>query len=447
MLKRYRIPEEIWKVTALLIISLSITLYAQEQPTTEPVADTLTGQITLQTGVVSDHPIDVYIFSSDNQFIDRTRTNLEGGFEITVAENPSYRIIISSPLYRPVLLQINTSELPIDVMLAAGDLDGDGCIMMNDLRMMTYAMNNQNLTYDLTGDDMTNVQDLTVVSHNYDSDCVPHLLPQIHVSNSTAPVEVTAEVTAEILLDSVTTMTPTVIPEVTSEVLDVEVTEEVVSTLPAEATEDVVSTLPAEATKDVVESTEEVGSIPEAEATEDVAPTPEAEATDEIVTTEEEVEPEQTSEPKIAQTVTATEVEATVEVQLIDEVATTPTAGTVTTPISATASIQLTEQLTPTITGIMIPASTTEEIISTITLAALPTITPTATMIPAEQPTIINSDEPEHTATVNDPHPVTSLPSPSATFIPTLESTTTFAPTATNNSTDSVETAEIVSPP
>jgi hypothetical protein len=295
-----------------------------------------------------DHSgIDVTVLDLDGVMVTSTQTDETGSFSLNVPAVPYFWLIFSAPLHQRQAYLMQPDMSMSDVMLLGGDLDADGCINSTDLsQLITYLDTSDDTGTDISGDGMTDVVDLAILTGNFDPTCVSDTENPVEATEE-ATAEVTIEVTAEATAEVTEEATPELTPEVTPEL---EMTAEVTVESTAEATAEMTAAATPEVTSEVSpESTIEI--TPEVTAAVTPEAIPEPEVTEQL-SPNEEVTPDVLPMPAISETPTA---EVTSEVVPMTEV--TPSA-------------------TPTI------------VVSTNTPAPMPTATlsPTATDVPTDVP-------------------------------------------------------------
>src|SRR5690606_7756906 len=179
-----------------------------------------------------------------------------------------YWLVVNAPLHRSVTIPMYPGDAVPDVILAGGDLNRDGCIGPVDLMALVGLLDvADSAATDVTGDGLTDVSDLAIVTGNYQPDCE---LAATETPEPEATSEATPEATAEIAPEIEVT------PEITPEVeVTAELTPETTVEVTAEATVEITPELEVtpELTSEVtVEITADVTPLPTAEATEALTP-------------------------------------------------------------------------------------------------------------------------------------------------------------------------------
>lgn len=233
----------------------------------------VSGRAVYQNRQPDQSGIEVRVLDEALNLIGVAYTNNQGVYAVAAPSNAFYWLVVDAPLHRQQTIPVQPGQQIPDVILAGGDFNKDGCTGPSDLAVLVSALDvPDSFATDVTGDGITDVSDLAIVTGNYQPDCEPF----------TTPPEATAEVTPESTPESTAEATPEI--EVTAE-LTPEVTPEIEVT--AETTAEVEPTQAATS-----EVTPEVTSEATAEVTPELTP----EVTAEIEVTE-ETTPEVTDEP------------------------------------------------------------------------------------------------------------------------------------------------------
>jgi hypothetical protein len=238
----------------------------------------VSGKAAYQNRLPDQSGIDVQVLDEALNLIGVAKTDSQGVYAIAAPSDAFYWLVMDAPLHRQQIIPMQPGQRLPDVVLAGGDFNRDGCVGPSDLAVLVSALDVPDSTAtDVTGDGITDVSDLAIVTGNYQPDCEPE------VTATPAP-EATAEVTPEAESTTETTpeveITPELTPEVTPEIeVTAELTLEAQPTQAAtsEATPEVTPEVPAELTPEIEiteEVTPEVTDEPIAEApTETLAPT------------------------------------------------------------------------------------------------------------------------------------------------------------------------------
>jgi hypothetical protein len=254
--------------------SLTPPMTAEAAPDAEtPLLPTATlGGVALQfvSGVAGyqnrqpDHSgIEVQALDEHLSLIGAARTDSRGVYAVATPVEAFYWLVIDAPLHRQQVIPMQPGERIPDVILAGGDFNNDGCIGPADLAALMDGLDMPGSSAtDITGDGITDVADLAIVTGNYQPGCerasvetpVPEMTPEAEsTAEATPEIEQTAEVTPEWMPDVEPTseITPNseLTPEVTSEataelVTELEITPEVTAEVTAELTEEPPAELP-----------------------------------------------------------------------------------------------------------------------------------------------------------------------------------------------------------
>lgn len=217
-----------------------------------------------------DHSgIEVQVLDEHLSLIGAARTDSRGVYAAATPVEAFYWLVIDAPLHRQQVIPMQPGERIPDVILAGGDFNNDGCIGPSDLAALMAGLDMPGSSAtDITGDGITDVADLAIVTGNYQPGCertaietpVPEMTPEAESTAEATPevtpeAESTAEATPEIEQTAEVTpeWTPDVepMPEITPgyeaspEVMpELEITPEVTVEVPAEVTEEPPAELP-----------------------------------------------------------------------------------------------------------------------------------------------------------------------------------------------------------
>jgi hypothetical protein len=241
------------------------------EPTTMPTATLggralqfVTGRATYQNRLPDQSGIEVQVFDEALNLVGVAQTDSQGVYAVAVPSDAFYWLVMDALLHRQQIIPIQPGELLPEVILAGGDFNNDGCVGPSDLAALVSALDVPgSAATDVTGDGITDVSDLAIVTGNYEPGCEPAETP---------------------VPEATTAVTPEVTPEAT-----IEATPEIEST--PEVTPGVEAT-PEVTPQETIEATQE--SIPEVTAEVTPEQTPEIEITDELTP---EVTAEVTAEP------------------------------------------------------------------------------------------------------------------------------------------------------
>jgi hypothetical protein len=192
-------------------------------PTTTPTlaVRSIEGQALYPNRVLGQAFIRVQTFASDNTLLSTTYTDANGLYAAVGLGDQVTRIEIDAPLHLPETLYIAPSMMPYSVILRAGDLDSDLCVGPADIEILRHHYGQAFIGADLDSSGLVDVIDLTLLSGNYDADCVPSvMIPPTPGAVTTAEINtsVTLEetpVSTEALATAEINPTPT--PEISPE--------------------------------------------------------------------------------------------------------------------------------------------------------------------------------------------------------------------------------------
>lgn len=293
-----------------------------------------------------DHSdIVVQVVDNDLNLVSVARTDASGVYAVPVPVGAFYWLVVDAPFHRRQVVPMQPGDSIPALILAGGDLNEDGCIGPSDLNQVIVGMESDDqAATDITGDGITDVSDLAIVTGNYQPDCEPE-----PITEPTPEPELTPEVTAEATVESTAEATPELelTPEVTAEL-----------TQEPEATAETTVEATVEITPETTPEAE-----PTAEQTAELTPEVTAELTAEVTPT---------SAPELTVEVTA---EFTPEVT----VEAAPPTGTPTLTPSPTATWTSTPTLTATWTATTATHTPTWTPTPTATLTETPSATPEPT--------------------------------------------------------------------
>ena len=225
----------------------------------------VSGRAAYQNRQPDQSGIEVRVLDEALNLIGVAHTDSQGVYAVAAPSNVFYWLVMDAPLHRQQTIPMQPGQRLPDVILSGGDFNKDGCTGPSDLAVLVSALDvPDSFATDVTGDGITDVSDLAIVTGNYQPDCEPEV-------TATPVPEVTAEVTPESTAEATpeAEVTAELTPEITPEP---EPTQEATS----EATQEVTPEVTAELTPEI---------IPEIELTEEATPEvtdePTAEATDE----------------------------------------------------------------------------------------------------------------------------------------------------------------------
>lgn len=268
-----------WISKILLIILLAGGgVSAQEvTPEVQPTATLggaalrfVTGRAAYQNRLPDQSGIHVQVLDAALNLIGTATTDAQGVFAVAAPSADFYWLVVTAPLHRSVTLPMYPGDALPDMILAGGDFNQDGCVGPSDLAVLVGALDVAGSpATDITGDGLTDVSDLAIVTGNYQPDCEPvvtetpeaaiEFTPEVEATDEVTP-ESTAEATAELTPETTVEATPESTVEVTPEVeVTVEPTQEMTPELTAEVTEAIIPEVTEELTPEVtVEPTSEL---------------------------------------------------------------------------------------------------------------------------------------------------------------------------------------------
>lgn len=144
------------------------------EPTSTP-AQLLAGFARYQNRAPDQAGITVVVLSAGQTVLASTATDAQGLYEIAAPAGEFYWLLIDAPLHQLAALSMwSDSPLPETITLAGGDLDDDTCINNTDLALLTAHFGAEHSeSTDINGDDRTDLEDLAILSGNYDPECIP----------------------------------------------------------------------------------------------------------------------------------------------------------------------------------------------------------------------------------------------------------------------------------
>jgi hypothetical protein len=138
------------------------------------------------------------------QVLSEAVTSPTGAYTLTAPVNQPFVVQMAADQHRAVESIIQVGDSPTETGLQGGDLNGDGCIGVVDLGLVTVSFEQPDLIKtDITGDGITDASDLVILASNYTPDCdspVETATPTPQATSDSAtplPVETTAEGTVE----------------------------------------------------------------------------------------------------------------------------------------------------------------------------------------------------------------------------------------------------------
>lgn len=180
----------------------------------------ITGIARYQSRVTHDAGILLQVYGDGLTLVSEVETNEDGIYNVAVPMEGAFWMVFTAEGYRTEHVYITEIDELADVILVAGDLNGDECINFDDIHLMQSQFNVTEALFDLNDDSETDISDLALLAGNLDADCMIDVEP---TSTPEATVTLTPEVTESSMLPptpltSVSSTVPeTVIVETTEE--------------------------------------------------------------------------------------------------------------------------------------------------------------------------------------------------------------------------------------
>ena len=151
-----------------------------EAPATEILATATLGTIPMEVlnGSVqyqsrTEHSgIVIQIFTQDNRLLSAAETNSKGIFSVAVPAEENYIVLVQAPLHRSIRLIAEAGIGLPPLVMAGGDLNGDGCINYADMDTLLASYDRANTPEtDINADGKSDLSDLAILTGNFDADC------------------------------------------------------------------------------------------------------------------------------------------------------------------------------------------------------------------------------------------------------------------------------------
>lgn len=139
--------------------------------------------------------IRVQITAEDGSLVSVGDSNAAGVYSLPAPADAPYRIIAEAPLHLRVVQLVPEGQVPAAMVLRGGDLNADGCIAQEDIDVILLAFDGRIApsAADITGDGITDLADLAILTGNFDAACEPAPETTEISSEVTPEAEVTAE--------------------------------------------------------------------------------------------------------------------------------------------------------------------------------------------------------------------------------------------------------------
>ncbi len=116
--------------------------------------------------------IDIQALDGSAAVIGSGTTDADGLYILTLPPQDSYTLIIDAPLHLPSEVSAGPDDPIPTVILMGGDLNDDGCVGPTDLALLIPNFNlADTVETDITGDGITDLSDLAILTGNYQPDC------------------------------------------------------------------------------------------------------------------------------------------------------------------------------------------------------------------------------------------------------------------------------------
>lgn len=148
--------------TPELIITFS------ETPSTAAPLIMLTGRARYQSRIGDNGGIQALVIDDQGAPLALTVTDASGQYTISVLSKAAYQITFRAPLHREVTIGFLPGTPLAEIVLEGGDLNADGCIGAQDVRLLTLEFGQTQTVSDITGDGLTDASDLAILAGNYD---------------------------------------------------------------------------------------------------------------------------------------------------------------------------------------------------------------------------------------------------------------------------------------
>ncbi len=190
----------------------------------------ITGIARYQSRVTDDAGILLQVYDDDLTLVSEVETNEDGIYNIAVPLEGAFWMVFTAEGYRTEYIYNTETDGLAELILLAGDLNGDDCINFDDISLMRSQFDISDALFDLNADTKTDISDLALLAGNLNSDCI------IDVETTTTP-ESALTPTAQATVTDI--LPPTPLSAISSTVSDgaiAETTEE--PTIEAETTEE-----------------------------------------------------------------------------------------------------------------------------------------------------------------------------------------------------------------
>lgn len=175
------------------------------------------GNATYQNRQPDNAGIRVRIYDGSNMLLDTAATDAAGLYHVDAPTQEFFWLVVDAPLHQAYRIGVWPGEtLPL-IELKGGDLDGDGCVGLADLALLTenFSLPNTPAT-DISNDGLTDAADFAILSGNFRLDCgaqteTPALTPEA----ATVTPEATATPTNVDMTATLDSPTPTPEPSIT----------------------------------------------------------------------------------------------------------------------------------------------------------------------------------------------------------------------------------------
>jgi hypothetical protein len=189
---------------------LTLTPTATPTATQPPVV--LFGVVRYQNRMTDLERVRVTAYDEQGQVVALAQMGVDGRFEIEIPQQIAYHLLITAPLHQTLHYVSDNLPNPFAVILPGGDLDGDGCVLTDDLTLLTTLYDTADLRADINGDGWVSVVDLSILAGNMQELCAPWM-PLLPITATVTPTEeAIAEETAESTESPTDLPTPTETP-------------------------------------------------------------------------------------------------------------------------------------------------------------------------------------------------------------------------------------------
>jgi hypothetical protein len=149
-------------------------------PTIQPTATIggfalryIQGIVRYQNRVTDDAGILLQVYSDDLDLtlISEVITSEDGIYNIAVPMEDAFWVVFSADGHRTERIYHNETEGLADVILVAGDLNGDECINLDDIILIKSELDTSGTLYDLNDDTQTDIADVAMLAGNLNPEC------------------------------------------------------------------------------------------------------------------------------------------------------------------------------------------------------------------------------------------------------------------------------------